>query len=122
MFIAQMESSHLLATIKLRLRKITELKYGITNTGSFSARLLLVDIDEKKVLKMIESETMFLYPYIFEAVLRDLDLSEITESLQEIYERDEAVSKTKALLPPKNTYDHDDDYDEEDVYDDGDQS
>ncbi len=91
MLISQMENNHLLNTIKFYLNKIESAKKYLEskiNMNNFKSALYGINNEQvsKKAKESIPIITNKLLPYIFEAALRGVD---ITELLQNVYERKE---------------------------------
>lgn len=99
MLIAQMENSHLMNYINMRLRKMLEVKESarIIPTDNYTRRLYgLRAVTEEEAADVNRMALMALYPYLAEAYLRGLD--EPRQLLIEVLGRDSFVGD-KMMLP-----------------------
>lgn len=104
MLIAQMDDDHLLKTIKRYARKIAQcvtLLNGVQVQGSGIIQALRPEFSQESMKAKASDQIRFLdskiRPYVMEAALRGL---EVTEILQAAYQRKEALPSIQELIVP----------------------
>ena len=93
MLIGQMESSHLLNTIKLLGKNIEEAQSVIAGSQAFDSTTQILSGFDQRELRDVAAKTLKAYhekmqPYVFEAALRGINIASI---LQRAYGRVDAI-------------------------------
>ena len=115
MNINQMENDHLINTIKMFVKNLQSARDTMERgAGGFYEKANDIHVDIEKANTFVRGFHQMFSPYILEALIRDLDVSEQVKEYQTIIERKTAVPFNKTTLQiGAREMDDDDFYEEE---------
>ena len=93
LFISQLDDEHLFNTILMHVRKIKEISNMLSEEAAKVSKLsaALYDINPEQMAVQAKRElpraVTVLYPYLAEAVLRNLRMDEISAAMQDAFQR-----------------------------------
>ena len=116
LFISQMDNSHLVNTLKLLCKKVSNLKQvaeGVTVSKNAMIYGLDTDSTKKEARRRLVESVRFIEPYAAECALRGMDVAEILQSTFDRCEAEEITMDfmTNRALQIEDDEDLDDDQD-----------